>query len=139
MSGKISERVRALLLQKDYDALLELCQRDRRYWKALRLYVYETDDHLCWPAVEAIARLMQQWWQQTREQAKAQSLHPILAYRVDRQDWRVVVPLSLINKNLSACVELINTAEMTVQMFCHVIVEGPLCSVKKESPGNCRG
>ncbi|MDY6911386.1 MAG: hypothetical protein SVM79_03385, partial [Chloroflexota bacterium] len=40
----------------------------RRYWKALRLYVYETEDHLRWPAVEAIARLMQHWWQQGREE-----------------------------------------------------------------------
>ncbi|MDY6912783.1 MAG: hypothetical protein SVM79_10555, partial [Chloroflexota bacterium] len=67
MRGEIGERVRTLLMQKDYDALFELCQRDRRYWKALRLYVYETEDHLRWPAVEAIARLMQHWWQQGRE------------------------------------------------------------------------
>ena len=68
MSGEIGLQVKAILTQKDYGGLLDLCEQDRRYWKALRLYVYETDDNLRWPAVEAIARLVQRWWQGGREE-----------------------------------------------------------------------
>jgi hypothetical protein len=58
----IKQTVDALLLQGDSKELLRLCQTDERYWHALRLYLYETDENLRWPAIEAVAGLMGRWW-----------------------------------------------------------------------------
>jgi hypothetical protein len=57
----IKQTVDALLLQRNTNELLILCQTDERYWRALRLYLYETDENLRWPAIEAIAELMGRW------------------------------------------------------------------------------
>jgi hypothetical protein len=59
----VKQQIDALLLQKDYDRVLDLCQSDKHAWKALRTNLYATDQHLYWPSIEAIARLMQRWWQ----------------------------------------------------------------------------
>jgi len=58
----IKQTVDALLLQGDSNELVRLCQTDERYWRALRLYLYETDENLRWPAIEAVAELMGRWW-----------------------------------------------------------------------------
>jgi hypothetical protein len=58
----IKQTVDALLLQRDTNELLRLCQTDGRYWRALRIYLYETDENLRWPAIEAVAELMRRWW-----------------------------------------------------------------------------
>ena len=68
MDSLVKQQVDALLMQKDYDRVLDLCQADKRAWKALRTNLYATDEHLYWPAIEAIARLMQRWWQAGREE-----------------------------------------------------------------------
>ncbi len=62
MDTSIKQTVDALLLQGDSNGLLRLCQTDERYWRVLRLYLYETDENLRWPAIEAIAELMGWWW-----------------------------------------------------------------------------
>jgi len=64
----VKQQVDALLMQKDYDRVLDLCQADKHAWKALRTNLYATDEHLYWPAIEAIARLMQRWWQAGHEE-----------------------------------------------------------------------
>ena len=58
------QTVKDALLQKDYVNLVRLCQSDRRFWGALRLYLFETDEDLRWPAIEASARLMKKWWRE---------------------------------------------------------------------------
>jgi len=58
----IKQTVDALLLQRDSNELIRLCQTDERYWRALRLYLYKTDENLRWPAIEAVAELMGRWW-----------------------------------------------------------------------------
>ena len=63
MDSLVKQQVDALLMRKDYDRVLDLCQADKHAWKALRTSLYATDEHLYWPAIEAIARLMQRWWQ----------------------------------------------------------------------------
>ncbi|MFC2006337.1 DVU0298 family protein [Chloroflexota bacterium] len=58
----IRQQVKTLLVQRDYSELLRLCQRERRFWRALRLCLYETDESLRWPAIEAVAELLKTWW-----------------------------------------------------------------------------
>ena len=46
----------------------------------------------------------QQWWSQAVEQARVALLVPALAYRADRQpEWRVVIPLHIINPQRGSC------------------------------------
>src|SRR4030043_1728024 len=63
MDKSIKQRVRDLLEQKDYDRLLELCEKDRHFWKELRFSLYDTNERLRWSAIETVAKFMQRWWQ----------------------------------------------------------------------------
>lgn len=63
------------------------------------------------------------WWQQAVNQASVARKLPVLAYRANRRDWRVIVPLSMINRNLSTNPALINTAEVSVEAFCSIVRE----------------
>ena len=59
----ITPEIRSLLLQGDSVALLDLCEQDKRYWKELRSTLDEKDERLRHRAIEAVAGLMQRWWQ----------------------------------------------------------------------------
>ncbi len=63
MDESIKKQVKELLRKKDYNRLVELCEIDRHFWKALRFCLYEIDETIRWPAIEAAAKLMQHWWQ----------------------------------------------------------------------------
>ena len=62
MDTSIKQQVKALLLQRDYSELIRLCQKERRFWRTLRLCIYETHESLRWSAIEAIAELLKRWW-----------------------------------------------------------------------------
>ncbi|MFC1972680.1 DVU0298 family protein [Chloroflexota bacterium] len=61
--SSVKQQVKTLLQQRGLEELLDLCQRDRRFWSALRRCLYETDENLSWPAIETVAGLMKRWWQ----------------------------------------------------------------------------
>jgi hypothetical protein len=62
MDESIKKQVKDLLQAKDYDRLVELCDIDRHFWKALRFCLYDIDETIRWPAIEAAAKLMKRWW-----------------------------------------------------------------------------
>jgi Arc/MetJ family transcription regulator len=68
MDITIARKVKTLLLDGDYAQLVDLCEEDRRYWKALRRSQYEIDEGLRQSAIEATALLIQRWWQEGREE-----------------------------------------------------------------------
>ena len=45
---------------------------------------------------KASPALIRKWWTQAERQAQEAGKVPVLAYREDRQDWRVVLPISVI-------------------------------------------
>jgi len=63
MSKSIKHQVKTYLVQKEYQRLLDLCEKDVRFWKELRFHLYDIDEKLRWSAIEAIARFMQHLWQ----------------------------------------------------------------------------
>jgi hypothetical protein len=67
--------------------------------------------------------LIKTWWQQARDQAKPNLLHPVLAYRADRQDWQVIAPLYLVNPGLTRNLNLDCTVTMAVSAFCSIVRE----------------
>ena len=66
---------------------------------------------------------IQGFWAQTRAQAKASGKTPVLAYREDRQPWRVVVPMYLVNPLLHKSHDLAWCATLSIEGFCCVIRE----------------
>ncbi len=70
----VKSNVHTLLLERDYDRLIVLCEEDRQAWKTLRDSLYETDENLIWPAIESIAMLMGKWWQAGEEEKVRESI-----------------------------------------------------------------
>lgn len=67
--------------------------------------------------------LLNQWWQQTTEQAQKAGLKPILWYRLDNQKWRVVLPLVILNSDFHAGMGLEYTAEVSPEAFAMIYRE----------------
>lgn len=64
------------------------------------------------------------WWRQAVDQAFEAKSIPVLAYRLDRQQWVFVTPLELINSNFVwDCYELQYAASLTLEGFCSVMRE----------------
>jgi hypothetical protein len=61
--------------------------------------------------------LLNQWWQQTIEQAGTAGLKPVLWYRLDNQKWRVVLPLAEIHPDFGTSLGLEYTAELSPEGF----------------------
>lgn len=71
----------------------------------------------------ATPALLRQWWTQTREQAQRAGLTPCLAYRADRQDWRVVLPLATLCPTLSVWDDIELTADVSLVGFAALVRE----------------
>lgn len=63
----------------------------------LRRYAIE-----CKRACTAPPAKVSAWWAQTASQAAASRRVPCLAYRIDRQDWTLVVPMRELAKTMPA-------------------------------------
>ena len=61
------QQVYALLSQRDLRALVDLCEKDRRLWRILWGGLYDAEDNLRWPAIEAVARVLVGWWKAGQE------------------------------------------------------------------------
>jgi len=68
MDKSIKKQVEDLLEQRNYDRLLDLCERNRHFWKALRFQLYDIDEKLRWSAITSVGKLMQRWWQSGQEE-----------------------------------------------------------------------
>lgn len=64
----IKREVRALLVKRDFERLLELCEAHRQYWQEVRYRLYDLDEVLRWSAIEAVAKLMKKWWDAGKEE-----------------------------------------------------------------------
>jgi hypothetical protein len=74
---------------------------------------------------------LQRWWEQAVLQAEDAELMPILAYRADRAPWRIVAPICLLNDQLSLCQNLNYTATLSIEGFCHAVLENVAHSAKQ--------
>jgi Holliday junction resolvase len=66
--------------------------------------------------------LIRQWWEQTCRQT-GDGQKPVLFYRLDRRDWRVVVPIYAITADFHPSNDLDWTAEITPEVFCALVRE----------------
>ena len=63
------------------------------------------------------------WWAQTERQGLAAGKVPILAFRPDRGEWRVRVPLSLVRPDLAHASGVEWSAELSLAGFCYLVRE----------------
>jgi hypothetical protein len=63
MDKSIRHQVKDLLEKREHDRLVELCEKDREFWKALRFNLYAVDERIRCAAIETLAKIMQRWWQ----------------------------------------------------------------------------
>ena len=68
MDRSIKKHVEDLLRKRDFNLLLELCERDRRFWQEVRFRLYDIDERLRWPAIEMAAKHMQRIWNSGNEE-----------------------------------------------------------------------
>ncbi len=67
-TSTIKSEVENLLRKRDFANLLDLCERNRHYWKEVRYRLYDLDDVLRWSAIEMAAVLMKRWWDAGKEE-----------------------------------------------------------------------
>ncbi|MEQ1635432.1 MAG: hypothetical protein ABL903_02000 [Methylococcales bacterium] len=67
--------------------------------------------------------MLKGFWQQAIGQAANGNKIPVLMYRQDRQDWLAVIPLHVINGNLSESNHFDSVAILNLSAFCAVVRE----------------
>lgn len=67
--------------------------------------------------------LLRQWWRQAVEQAQRASMTPVLAYREDRADWRLIVPLATLCPTLGVWDDIELTADVSLPAFAALVRE----------------
>jgi len=68
MDKNLKRRIEELLRMRDFDALVEICEKDRHYWQQVRFRLYDLDEQLRWAAIETVARMMKRWWKMGQEE-----------------------------------------------------------------------
>jgi len=63
MDISVKRDVETLLRKRAFEPLLELCEKDRRFWQEVRFRLYDLDETLRWSAIETIAKFMERRWQ----------------------------------------------------------------------------
>jgi hypothetical protein len=64
----IKSTVSNLLMKRDFESLIELCEKNRQYWQEVRFRLYDLDERLRWPAIETVAKVMKNWWDSGKEE-----------------------------------------------------------------------
>jgi len=72
---------------------------------------------------KATPALIDSWWTQARRQSERHRLNPVLAYRSNRENWNVIVPLYLVNPSLTRNLGLDCTATVSPIGFCSIVSE----------------
>jgi hypothetical protein len=62
MDQSVKQQVSELLRSKDQNSLLDLCEKDRRFWQEVRFRLYDIDEGLRWPAIETVSKFMLRLW-----------------------------------------------------------------------------
>lgn len=68
MDKSKKKSVEGLLRRRDDALLLDLCEKDRGYWQAVRSHLYDLDERVRWSAVETVSKFVQRWWEAGEEE-----------------------------------------------------------------------
>ena len=83
--------------------------------------------------------LLVHFWDQAERQAQAAGKVPVLAYRADRQDWRITLPLHVLNAEAyEPWTGYGWTADVSVPAFCTLVLEKTAANLA-DTPPSLRG
>jgi hypothetical protein len=68
MEKPVKKTIEDLLITREHDTLLDLCEQDRRFWQEVRFRLYDLDERVRWSAIEVIAKFMERLWQSGRQE-----------------------------------------------------------------------
>ena len=68
MEKPVKKTIEDLLITREHDTLLDLCEQDRRFWQEVRFRLYDLDERVRWSAIEVTAKFMERWWQSGRQE-----------------------------------------------------------------------
>ena len=66
--------------------------------------------------------LIVRWWDQAVEQAGNDRI-PVLAYREDRQEWRIRIPMGIVTPSITTSNDLAWTIEVSPELFAAIVRE----------------
>lgn len=66
--------------------------------------------------------LIARWWEQAVEQAGNDRI-PVLAYREDRQEWRIRIPIGIVTPSVTTSNDLAWTIEVSPELFAAIVRE----------------
>lgn len=72
---------------------------------------------------DASPAIIRGWWEQAADQARAVRKIPVLAYRLDRRDWRIVIPMYAVTKIICTTNEYDWTVEMSLTAWTSLVRE----------------
>ncbi len=132
MDLSIKQTVINTLLRKDYIDLIRLCQSERRFWGALRSCLYETDEDLRWPAIEATAGLMKKWWQEGYKEKVREYIRSLLWLLNEESGgigWSAPEVIAEIISSIPELLEPYGSIMITSALESQVLVNGSLWAI----------
>lgn len=124
MDASVREHVKYLLLERDYNRLLELCESDRRYWQEVRFKLYDLNEKIHWSAIEIFALMMKRWWETGKEEKVRQYIRNLFWSINDESGgigWHTPQTPAEIIANIPSLIEPYGS-----MMIAHCIDEPPL-------------
>lgn len=61
-------QINQLLKKRNFDELLNLCEKEKRAWQEVRYRLYSLDEVIRWSAIETVGYVMKFWWQSGKEE-----------------------------------------------------------------------
>ncbi len=78
INGLSEQQIYILLLQRDFSELLYQCEKDKHAWRILWATLYSADEQIRWPAIEAVAKMLDRLWQAGREERVREYIRRLL-------------------------------------------------------------
>jgi hypothetical protein len=64
----IKHQIKDLLEKKNYDRIVELCEKDKHFCQELRFRLYDIDERIRWSAIESVGKFMKRLWETGQEE-----------------------------------------------------------------------
>jgi hypothetical protein len=77
MNKSVRKSVEGLLRKRDYALVLDLCEKDKSYWQAVRSHLYDLDEKVRWAAIETVSKFVQTWWESGKEEKVRQYIRTL--------------------------------------------------------------
>jgi hypothetical protein len=124
MDKSIKNQIKDLLVKRDYDRLIELCEKDRRFWQELRFRLYDIDERIRCSAIEAAGKFMQKLWEKGQREKVLVYIRTLFWSITDESGgigWSAPQTIAQIISNIPELIDPYGS-----MMIAHTLEEPPL-------------